>query len=225
MKTAIVCGHTSGLGYAVTEELLNKNYYVIGLARSRSKLKSKKLVNIQVDLLKKNDVITAASIISKKYSQFNSIVYCSGILTAHDIDKLDYNEMEKLYKIIVFAPMLLESKLLPLIKENSADIVNITSSALIDYYPAFAEYSSAKAAIQRFTKDLQKQLKNTKCRVIEFCPGAFASNIYKNMTGKKINRDESIQISPDEYAKVLVYILELPKIIEIPNIYIDRKRV
>ena len=223
MKTALVFGHTSGLGFAVTKELLNKKFRVIGFARSKSDLKSDQLVNIKVDLSSKGGIETAVSTIKQKYSRFDAVIYCSGVLTAHDIDKLDYDQMEQLYKIIVFAPMFLESRLLPLIKKNSADVVNITSSALIEYYVQFAEYTSAKAAFQRFTKDLQKHLSNTKCRVIEFCPGAFASNIYKHMTGQKINRDESIQVSADEYARVLVYLLELPKIMEVPNIYVDRK--
>lgn len=223
MKTAIVFGHTSGLGDAVTKELLNKKYKVIGFARSKSDLKSDNLINVQVDLYNKKEIETAISIINQEYSHFDAIIYCSGILTAHDIDKLDYDQMEQLYKVIVFAPMLLESRLLPLIKKNLADVVNITSSALIEYYPDFAEYTSAKAAFQRFTKDLQKYLSNTECRVFEFCPGAFASNIYKHMTGKRISRDESKQVLPEEYARVLVYLLELPKIMEVPNIYVDRK--
>lgn len=223
MKTVIVFGHTSGLGFAVTKELLNKKYQVVGFARSKSNLKSNSLINETVDLANKKDVGKAIVTIKEKYPKFDAIIYCSGLLTAHDIDKLNYDENELLYKVNVFAPMQLESKLLPLIKKNFADVVNIASSALIEYYPQFAEYTSAKAALERFTKDLQKTLQNSKCRVIEFCPGAFASNIYKNMTGQKINRNESIQVSADEYAKVLVYLLELPKIMEVPYIYIDRK--
>lgn len=116
-----------------------------------------------------------------------------------------------------------ESGLLPLIRQNRADVINITSSALIKYYSAFAEYSSAKAALQKFTRDLQEELKETNSRVIEFCPGAFASNIYKNMTGDKINRNEAAQLSADSYASIIVYLLELPKKIQVYYIYVDKK--
>lgn len=223
MKTVIVAGHTSGLGFAVTKALISKKYKVIGIARSISSLKSDLLVNTQVDLSKKEGIEKAILEIKNKYSQFDCIVYCAGTLTAHDVDSLNYDDMEQLYKVSVFAPMMFESNLLSLIRKNGADVVNITSSALIEYYPKFAEYSSAKAAFQKFTKDLQQELRESSARVIEFCPGAFASNIYKNMTGEKVYRNEAAQLPADDYASIIVYLLELPKKIEVPYIYVNKK--
>ena len=223
MKTAIIVGHSSGLGFAVTKALIDRQYRVIGVARSINSIKSELLENIQVDLSKKEGIEKAILEIKNKYSQFDFIVYCASLLTAHNIDNLNYDDTEQLYKVNVFAPLMFESGLLSLIRRNEADIINITSSALIEYYPAFAEYSSAKAALQKFTKDLQEELKETSSRVIEFCPGAFASNIYKNMTGDKINRNEAAQVSAKEYADIIVYILELPKKMEVRYIYVDRK--
>lgn len=223
MKTAIVVGHTSGLGFAVTKALIAKQYKVIGVARSFCSIKSALIVNIQVDLSKKEEIEKTVTEVKNKYSKFDSIVYCAGTLTAHNMDNLSYDDMEQLYKVNVFAPMMFESSLLSLIRKNGADVVNITSSALIEYYSKFAEYSSAKAAIQKFTRDLQQELKETRSRVIEFCPGAFASNIYKNMTGEKVYRNEAAQLPADDYARIIVYLLELPKRIEIPSIYVNKK--
>lgn len=223
MKTAIIFGHTSGLGLEVAKSLLDKQCKVIGFARSTSILKSKLLENVQVDLIKKEEVEKAVKLIKEKYARFDYIIYCAGTLTAHNIDNLDYGEMEQLYKINVFAPMIIESKLLQLIKKNESDVVNITSSALIDYYPAFIEYASSKAALQKFTQDLQKELKETNCRVIEFCPSGFISNMYVHMTGDKVNRDESIQMPTKDVASLLVYLLELPKKMEVSYIFVNRK--
>jgi 3-oxoacyl-[acyl-carrier protein] reductase len=223
MKTVIVFGHTSGLGLDTTKILLNKNYKVVGFARSKSSLKAENLEDRSIDLSKKENVEKAVSIIQEKYPIFDCLIYSAGTLTSHAIDNLDYDEMEQLYKINVFAPIILESKLLPLIKKNEADVVNITSSALIEYYPLFAEYASSKAALQKFTKDLQKELKETKSRVIDFCPSGFTSNLYVRMAGDKVNRDESIQMQAKDVAKLLVFLLELPKKIEISNIFVNRK--
>jgi benzil reductase ((S)-benzoin forming) len=223
MKTALVFGHTSGFGLAVTQDLLDKKYKVVGFARSVSNIKSDLLENIQVDLSKKEDVAKAIEIVKTKYSRFDCIIYCAGVLTVHKIDNLNYGENENLYKINAFAPMMIESGLLKLIRNNQADVINITSSCLVEYYTEYTEYTTSKAALQRFTQDLQLELKDTSCRVTEFCPGAFASNIYKNMTGEKVNRNEEEQVSAHEYTKVLVSILELPKKIVVPHIYIDRK--
>lgn len=223
MKTAIIFGHTSGLGLELTNQLIKKNYNVVGFARSACKLNSNLLINNITDLTSEQDINKAIFLIKSKYSSFDYLIYCAGTLTAHNIDNLNYSEVEKLYKINIFAPMIIESSLLKLIINNGSDVVNITSSALIDYYPKFAEYSSSKAALQKFTKDLQKELKETNSRVIEFCPSGFTSNIYKNMTGDKVNRDESVQMQAADVANILIFLLELPKKIEISQIYVNRK--
>lgn len=223
MKTALVFGHTSGFGLAVTQDLIDKKYKVIGFARSMGRIKSDQLEDVQVDLSKKEDITKAIDFVKTKFPKFNYLIYCSGVLTVHSMDNLNYDENEYQYKINVFAPMMLESGLLALIKKNEADIVNITSSVLVEHYSNYTEYTSSKSAFQKFTQDLQQELKDTSCRVTEFCPGAFASNIYKSMTGKKVQRDEEEQVSAHEYTKMLVYILELPKQIVVPYIHIDRK--
>lgn len=223
MKTALVFGHTSGLGYEVTKTLIKKNYKVIGFARSQGKNKSNLLTDVQVDLSDKEGVQKAISIIKKQYHQFNYLIFCTGVLTAHNLDDLSMTDTEIVYRVNVFAPMMIESALLELIKQNEADVVNVTSSSLVDYYPQFTEYSTSKSALQKFTNDLKKELQTTRCRVIEFCPSGFTSNIYKNMTGDKVNRDESLQMKAEDLASLMIYLLELPKKIEISHIYIDRK--
>lgn len=222
MKTAFVFGHTSGLGYAVSHTLLEKGYRVVGFARTESKQSSTNLINIRVDLTKHEDIKKTTDLIYKTYPTFDTLIYCSGALTAHDISNLNYQETERLYRILVFAPMMIESSLVALIKKNKADVVNITSSVLTEHYPAFTEYTTAKAAMEKFTKSLEIELNNTGARTMEFRPGAFQSNIYKHMTGDKIQRSEEKQPKAEDYAKVLVYLLDLPKHIRVHSIYIDK---
>jgi NADP-dependent 3-hydroxy acid dehydrogenase YdfG len=70
---------------------------------------------------------------------------------------------------------------------------------------------------------LQQRLVETNSRVIDFCPSGFASNIYKSMSGEKVERDESIQMPTDKLAELMVYLLQLPKKIEISHIFVNRK--
>ena len=222
-KRALVFGHTHGLGLEITQALLNDNYHVIGISRSVSETRSSNLVNITADLSNEAEVQTAIDSIKQDHTEFSVLIFAAGTLTAHDIDKLDYAEMERSYKVNTFAPMFIESQLLDLIKKNGTDVVNVTSSALVDYYPKFAEYSSSKAALAKFTRDLQKELQDTEARVTDVCPSGFTSNIYKIMTGDKIDRDESKQMQASDLAALIIYLIKLPKIMEVSYIYVNRK--
>lgn len=224
-KTALIFGHSSGLGHALTILMLEDGYHVVGVSRRESEITSTNLVNLQADLAKKDQIDDVIETIKNNYQQFDVLIFAAGTLTAHAIENLDYDEIERLFKVNTFAPMAIESALLPEIKNNGADIVNISTIALFNYYPAFAEYSASKAAIAKFTGDLQKELFDTPSRVIDFCPSGFTSNIYKVMTGDKVNRDESLQINASDLAELLLYTIKLPKRMEITKILINRKPV
>lgn len=222
-KTALLFGHSSGLGHALSEVLLEEGFSVIGVSRRKSEIQSPHLINLEVDLADEAQIHRLCQEIQHDHPDFDVLIFAAGALTAHSIDKIVYKELERIYRVNTFAPMVIESLLLDTIKSNNADVINITSSSLIDYYPAFAEYSSSKAAFAKFTLDLRKELKSTQCRVMDICPGGFASNIYKTMTGDKIDRDESRQMKAEDLAGLIVYLLKLPKRMEVAHIFIDRK--
>ena len=223
MKTAIIFGHTSGLGYEVSKKFLDAGYQVVGIARRVSDISSDKLINIQADLAKKEDAQRVVEEIEQQHSSFEVFIFSTGMLTAHEIDSLNYDDMEQMYRVNLFAPMIIESGLFKKIKTNGADVVNVTSDAVLNNYPKYHEYASAKTAFRKFTDDLQKKLQDTPARVIEFCPSGFQSNIRKTGTGDIIKRNESTYMKAEDLADLMFYLLQLPKNIEVMNININRK--
>ncbi|MEX0616854.1 MAG: SDR family oxidoreductase [Candidatus Woykebacteria bacterium] len=223
IKKAIVFGHSSGLGKAITELLLKEDYEILGIARTNLEHDSKNLTNLVADLADSKEVERIAETIKKRFAQFAVLIYSAGILSAHDIDYLDPKTLQQVFRVDLFAPMIIESRLHKLIRSNGADVVNITSSAIDDYYPKYAEYTPAKTAFAKFTDDLRRSLEKTPARVIEIRPAGFASNIYVQMIGDKVDRDESQMIRAEDLARFILDILKLPKRIEVGRIFINRK--
>lgn len=224
-KTALVFGHTSGLGKAIVARLIDDGYAVVGVARTAGVSQSPQLIGIKADLTSRDDVERVTNEIITQYPVFDVLVYAAGALTSHALDDLDYDAAERMFRLHALAPMYIESHLLDRIKENKTYVVNITSSTLIFNYPQFAEYASSKAALAKFTKDLQKELQDTGARVMDICPAGFASSIFRTMTGDKKDRDESVQMDPDDIAGLIGYIIKLPRNIEIPYLFVNRKNV
>ncbi len=222
-RHAIIFGHTSGLGLAVAKQLSRQGFEIIGIGRSKAEIPDAAITEIHADLAKADEVQRVIRQIREKHSLFDVLIYTAGALTAHDIDKLDYADMEYLYRVNVFAPMSIESALVDLIESNGADVVNVTSSSIYEFYPKFAEYSSSKAAFAKFTSDLQRRLKESAARVMDLSPSGFTSNMYANMSGEVIKRDESKQIQADDLAALVCYVLALPKRIEVTKINVNRK--
>jgi NADP-dependent 3-hydroxy acid dehydrogenase YdfG len=223
MKTAIIFGHTSGLGLAIAERLQSDGYKVVGVARSQVAKDLPGVEEIAVDLTDETALISTIQSLRLAYSHFDVLVYSAAILTAHNLNAIDYRRTEYLYRLNLFAPMLIESRLLDLIAQNGADVVNVTSSSIHEHYPQFTEYATAKAAFSKFTDDLRRRLEPTPARVIELCPSGFASNLYQRMMGEMIPRDESKQMSAADLAELVSCVLAMPKIIEVAGLYVNRK--
>jgi NADP-dependent 3-hydroxy acid dehydrogenase YdfG len=183
------------------------------------------LIQLQADLLRDQDLLRVIETIDTEHKSFDMLIYAVGGLTAHNIDELSIEDMRYVFQLNTLAPMLIESRLLSSIAANGADVVNITSSSIAEYYPNLTEYSASKIAFQKFTRDLQHAVRDTSARIIEICPSGFESNIYRNMRGRRVERDETIQIPAEELANLIVHVLELPKIMELTHIFVNRKRV
>jgi short-subunit dehydrogenase len=153
MKKALIFGHTSGLGYSLSKKLLDEGVYVVGVARRESDIKSPRLVNLFADLSLESDVHRVSGEIISNHDDFDALLFCAGMLTSHSIDNLSFEQMDYMFR------------------------VNVTSDASFNFYAKYHEYSASKVALRKFTQDLLDQLKDTPCRVMDFCPAGFQSNI------------------------------------------------
>ncbi len=218
MKTAIITGASDGLGLKISEKLLKNGWKIIGLSRTKPNLD---IEYIKTDLTKESDINNAINKIKERYSLFDCLINCAGIMSVQKMKDLDYSEIDNLFKINVLTPIKLTSGLIENIKANESDIVNVGSTVGFKAYKDQCAYGSSKWALRGVTENLQLELKGTKCRVIGFNPGGFKSRIFEKATGIKPNLDA--YMDPEHLANLLVYLLEMPKTLEVSQIIINRK--
>lgn len=218
MKTAIITGASDGLGLKISEKLLQKGWKVIGLSRTKPNLD---IEHIKTDLTKEADINMAINTIKEKHPSFHCLINCAGVMSIQKLKDLDYSEIDNLFKINVLAPIKLIAGLIENIKKNESDIVNVGSTVGFKAYEDQCAYGSSKWALRGVTENLQLELKGTKCRVIGFNPGGFKSRIFEKATGIKPNLDA--YIDPEHLADLLVYIIEMPKTLEVSQIIVNRK--
>ena len=222
-RTVLIFGHTSELGRALCVRMAARGDAVIGVARTRLPDDTGIRTQIHADLTRDDDVQRVIERVEQDHPEFSVLIYAVGILAAHDVSAIDYRDLDVVYKLNALVPMYIESRLYKHIDANAADVVNITSSVTRGSVPAFTGYSGSKMALQRFSHDLGRSLQASSARVIEICPSGFTSSIYERMLGTRLTRDESIQIPADDLADLIVGILDLPKVIELSHVFVNRK--
>lgn len=222
MKTIILTGASSGLGESIGKLCCERGIKVIAICRNKPDYNCE---FIATDLQVEASIINACNIIQEKYNVFDAFINCAGIISLESVNKLTFKEMEDVYRINSVAPYFMISKLLPLITQNKADILNVASimGTLFDVGKDSLTYSASKWASRGASFNLENELRDTPCRVITFNPGGMNTELFKRY-------DENLDfakdwMNPNDIADIIMYILNLPKQIEVTEITITRKNI
>ena len=162
----IITGASRGIGFELTQQFLNAGYTVFCLTRNLEPLKAithNKLKTIATDLSSQDSISEAVSIIKKEVTHIDYIINNAGSLVNKPFEQISYSDLEKVYKVNVFAPYYLTQQLLPLLgKQSKSHIVNISSMGGFQgssKFPGLSAYSSSKAAMVGLTECLAEELK------------------------------------------------------------------
>ena len=148
-------------------------------------------------------------------------IIITGAIKMHELDKIDYEDVENVFRVNLIGPMFLISQLMELIKTNNADIVNVGSTVGYKAYGNQAAYDTSKWAIRGLNLYLQTELKDTEIRVIGYNPGGMNTEFFDKNIQKEY--DASQYMNPKGIASLLITILESPKEMEVSEIVINRR--
>ncbi|MDR3125511.1 MAG: SDR family oxidoreductase [Candidatus Nomurabacteria bacterium] len=216
-KTILITGASDGLGFATAGKLLAKGYRVIGL--SRSKPRDDRIDYIELDLTDENSIKNAVQQILTLPDEIDILVNCAGVMARED--DLSREELDRVFWSNALGVILLESLLLPKIKEIGADVINVISTTALRGDTRQPIYGASKWALRGFTKSLQEQFKGANARAVNFVSGGFVSRMPEKI-GKTIDDPEN-WLPVDIVADELVKVIETPKRAEISEIIVNRK--
>ncbi len=223
MKNIILTGASDGLGKEFALKCLKeKDINIVALCRTQP---SYECDFIKTDLTDEKSIEDACNIIKDKYKKIDALINCAGLPGVQKLEEVTYDVLEDLMKVNVLAPIYLGTRLITLIKESEADILNVGSTigTKAGYTDQIA-YTTSKWAIRGTSYNLQLELKKYNCRVIQFNVGGMNTRMHTKWTGKEIEHPEQ-WMNPADIADLMMYILKLPKMIEVSEITINRKVV
>lgn len=192
-KTVIVTGASSGIGKLLTEKLI-KDYgcYVIGIARTESKLTSlkeelgcfsHKFDYRAFDVSDKDKWAELAEEFEKKNIQIDVLVNNAGILPKFDrFENYSLEEIDNAMQINFYSAVYSMKALMPhILKSDCAAIINVASSAALCSLAGTSVYSASKAALKSFTDAVREETRG-RCYIGLICPGFTKTDIFRNQS-------------------------------------------
>jgi len=186
-KAVLVTGASSGIGRKITEHLAADGYFVYATARKEEDLKAlgaiKNVQALRLDVTKPADIEAAVDAVTKGGRGLYGLVNNAGVATFGTIDKMRMEEFDLTMKVNVYGPVMMIKAFTPLIVESKGRIVNIGSpSGITDGGgPDIVAYVMSKHAIEGLTDSLVLQLAPRGVQVSAVEPGAYRSDMDKNM--------------------------------------------
>ena len=182
MKRALVTGVSwdTGIGFAITKQLVGDGYYVYAIYHNESSTAKKILEKeyqssvkcIQCDLAHRDSVYELIDLL-RKTTSLDAIVNNAGAFSGkEDIDNYNICEWDRVFAVNVTAPLILCSGLKSILNPNAV-IINMVSTDGQKGSFSSISYAASKAALINLTDSLAINFgyDDKKIRVTAVCPG------------------------------------------------------
>lgn len=193
MKTAIITGCNRGLGKAFMEAYAANGYDIIAIVRSISsdfedtikELQTKtgsSIIPVCAELSDRESLQKALNEVVAMERPIDVLINNAAYHVSKPIFFMDYEEVEKSFKVNYLAPFLLMKEMCGLMtRQGYGNIINISSVAGIATEPAGSAYDASKAALNQLTKSLAQEVAAMGIRVNAIACSVVATDMYNNM--------------------------------------------
>ena len=231
-KVILITGATSGIGRALSDFFIKKNYQLILTGSSVRKINNLKTVfpkNVfikKVDLAKPNEVKKFVKECINKFKRIDILIANAGIYEPSSIIKGDPDKWDKVVSVNLSSVFRLVNLVLPSMKDNKFGDIAITSS-ISGHQAIYWEpiYSATKHAIQSFAHGLRVQVSKYNIRVMSIAPGVVLTELWninpnkdKKLIKNKVNKGEALTV--DDIVQCFDFALSRPRHVTLRDLVI-----
>jgi NAD(P)-dependent dehydrogenase (short-subunit alcohol dehydrogenase family) len=187
-RVALVTGASQGLGRALADALADRGWTLVIDARRADRLDpaaadlATRTTVVSVpgdvtDAVHRDELVAAV----RRFGRLDLLVNNASTLGASPLPALstiDLDVLRRIYDVNVVAPLALTQPLLELLAASGGTVVNVTSDAAVEAYPAWGGYGSSKAALEHLSSVLAVEHPNVRVLVVD--PGDMRTEMHQD---------------------------------------------
>ena len=193
----VVTGASKGIGRAICNRLIEKDFEILGLARNIDGIP----FNVKIcDVSSYDSVKNVASQLKKDRIKVTGLINAAGIASMNLALTTNENTSQKLintnllgtiYCCQLFAPLMLRNKF--------GSIINFSSIAVSLGLKGESIYAASKAGVEGFTRSFAREMADFNVKVNCISPGPIETGLLRGVTSDQINKVVAQQIIPRQF--------------------------
>ncbi|CZE51376.1 SDR family NAD(P)-dependent oxidoreductase [Campylobacter geochelonis] len=208
MKTILITGCSSGIGYVCAKELKKDGYNVLATARKAqdvARLKDEGLNAFQLDISNQESILSAVEWVKTQTDKIDFLFNNAGYAQPGAVEDLTMSLLRQQFDTNLFGAIFLTNQILKLMREQGSGRVIFNSSILGFVAMSYrGSYNASKFAMEGLVDTLRLELYNTNIKVALIQPGPITSDFRKNALAKfRENIDINSSFHKEIYIKTL----------------------
>lgn len=171
------------MGKAFAEKAAEKGYLVFALDISPAdESASTNIIPIVCDITNESSINAAAEEVRKVTDRVYAVVHFAGIYILDSLVEIAPEDYERIFRINVYGPYLVNRTFVPLIEEGSRILIVTSELAPLPTLPFTGLYAVTKAALDRYAFSLLMELQLKGIYVSVIRPGAVKTKMIDKST-------------------------------------------
>lgn len=229
-KVAIITGGSKGIGFGVAKRLSGSGVKVVLVARTESKLQNavKSLEGeghsyLTADLSKAGEMDRVVKEVLENHGRVDFLINSAGRFLEKPLLETSQEEFENVFALNLFSLVDGCRACIEPMNKDGGVMINISSQAGSKVYPNETAYGSSKAAVNHFTRILQKELPEN-IKAVAVAPGSVDTPLLRRALGpqkdfleKEVFKTFTLEeyygkiLKPEDVADKIVDILQNPQ--------------
>ncbi|SIQ05032.1 3-oxoacyl-[acyl-carrier protein] reductase [Chryseobacterium sp. RU37D] len=185
-KTIFITGNRKGIGLHLTKYYLEKGYNVLGCSRAESDLSNENYRHYICDVSDEKEVKHVVRQAKKEFDGIDILINNAGLASLNHSLLTPGSTVKKLFETNFYGSFFFAKECAKVMKNNGGRIVNFSTVAVPLNLEGEMIYASSKAAVEKMTKILAKELADFNITVNAIGPSPIYTDLIKVVPKDKI---------------------------------------
>lgn len=182
MKYIVVTGSSGGMGKAFVKKAAEDGFTVFALDITESGERKDNIISLKADVTDEESLRETYNTISSYTDSLYAVVHFAGIYILDSLLEIEREEYERILRINVEGPFLVNRTFFPLLKRESRIVMTTSELATLRPLPYTGLYAVTKSALDRYAFSLRMEMQLLGIYVSVIRPGAVKTKMIDKST-------------------------------------------